>query len=51
MNDEKVINHMIAFIEDKEKEFVADHFSDATKKSVVISAIIKELEQEFEDEN
>ena len=50
MNDQKVIEHMISFIENKEKDLqAAKPIGNAKAKNQIVNDIIKELERETKD--
>lgn len=52
MSDEKIINGMITFIEDKERKVQASKLAtDSTAKTDVVKAILDELEREIKDED
>lgn len=52
MSDEKIINDMISFIEEKERTVQASKLAtDSTAKTDVVKAILDELEREIKDEN
>lgn len=52
MSDEKIVQHMIDFIDEKEREIQAKKLSnDVQAKNDVVKAILKELERETSDEN
>lgn len=52
MSDEKIINDMISFIEEKERKVQASKLAtDSTSKTDVVKAILDELEREIKDEN
>ena len=47
MSDEKIVEHMIEFIEEAERNAIADE----KLKSKVVDKILAELEREFKNEN
>ena len=52
MSDEKIVQHMIDFIDEKEREIQAKKVAnDVQAKNDVVKAILKELERETSDEN
>lgn len=53
MNKEKLVNDMISFIEEEEKNFQAANFAAEGKssKNEIVNAILKKLDQEVEDDN
>lgn len=52
MSDERIVQHMIDFIDEKEREIQANKLSnDVQAKNDVVKAILKELERETTDEN
>lgn len=52
MNDEKIVNNMITFIENKEKEVQQSKMkSDSQTKTDVVKSILDKLESEIKDEN
>ena len=52
MNDEKIVNNMINFIEEKEKEIPQSKLkSDSQLKTDVVKSILDKLESEIKDEN
>ncbi|MCF0231770.1 MAG: hypothetical protein HUJ63_05800 [Enterococcus sp.] len=52
MNDEKVINNMIAFIENKEKEVQQSKLkSESQTKTDIVKSILDKLESEIGNEN
>ena len=53
MNKEAVVQHMIEFIEELERDLQAAILANETKtvKADVVNRILKELEREMTDEN
>ena len=52
MNDEKIVNNMINFIEEKEKEIQQSKLkSDSQLKTDVVKSILDKLDSEIKDEN
>lgn len=53
MNKEAVVQHMIKFIEESERDLQAAILANETKvaKADVVNRILKELEREMTDEN
>lgn len=52
MNEEMIVNKMITFIEEKERELQANKMSaDNHAKTDVVKSIIDELEREIANEN
>ena len=53
MNKEKVVQHMIEYIEESERDLQAAILANETKtaKADVVNKILKELEREIGDEN
>ena len=52
MSSHEIVQHMISFIEDKEKELQADKFNVGNKgKKNVVQAILDELDSEVKNEN
>lgn len=52
MNDKIIVENMITFIEDKERQLQAQKLSnDTAAKNDVIKAILDRLEKEISDEN
>lgn len=53
MNKEAVVQHMIEFIEESERDLQAAVLANETKtaKADVVNRILKELEREMVDEN
>jgi hypothetical protein len=52
MNDQNVVQHMITFIEDKERQVQSSKFSSATQnKSDIVKSILDELESVTTNEN
>lgn len=52
MNDKIIVENMITFIEDKERQLQAQKLStDTAAKNDVINAILDRLEKEISDEN
>lgn len=47
MSDEKIIQNIIEFIEEKEKDYIAEKYSEGQNKTDVVNAIIKTLDQEL----
>lgn len=51
MSDEKIVQNIIEFIEEKEKDYIAEKFGDGPNKTDVVNAIIRTLDQELDNEN
>ena len=52
MNEERIIEQMIAFIEEKEKDAMRDKMQSGTsKRNDIVNSIIEKLESELENEN
>lgn len=52
MNDEKIIEHMINFVEEKEKNVMSEKFvSGLNRKTDIVNSIIEELESVLKNEN
>lgn len=52
MNDKKIVENMIAFIEEKERQLQAQKLStDTTAKNDIVKSILDKLEKEISDEN
>ena len=52
MNDNGVVNNMIAFIEEKEKQLQAEKMlGENSAKNDIVKAILDELEREVSNEN
>lgn len=52
MNNEKIIEHMIAFVEEKEKDVMSEKFvSGLNRKTDIVNSIIEELESVLKNEN
>ena len=52
MSDEKIIDEMVTFIEEKERKVQASKLAtDSTVKTDVVKAILDELEREIKDED
>lgn len=53
MNKDEVVNHMIDYIEESEKDLQAAMLANETKtaKADIVNRILKELEREMADED
>lgn len=52
MSEQSIVQHMVDFIEEKEKELQADKFNGGSKvKKNVVQAILDELDAEVKNEN
>lgn len=51
MNENAVVQHMIDFIEEKEKSLQASKLVDTQVKNDAVKSILEELERELADEN
>ena len=52
MNDEKIVEHMISFIEAKERDLqAATLVSGNQNKTDLVQSVLKELEREIKDED
>ncbi len=52
MNDHEIVQHMIDFIEEKEKDAQTDYLKTGSKgKTDVVKMILNELENKTNDEN
>jgi hypothetical protein len=52
MSDNGVVNNMIAFIEEKEKQLQAEKMlGESSAKNDIVKAILDELEREVSNEN
>lgn len=52
MSSQAIVQHMIGFIEEKEKELQADKMNSANKtKKNVVQSILDELDAEVKNEN
>ena len=52
MSDESgIVNHMIDFVERKERDFQASKLTESQKHSEIVKSIINELEKEISNEN
>ena len=49
--NERIIQHMITFIEAREKQLQAEKLSDSQSKSDVVKSILDESEREISNEN
>ncbi len=50
-NSKAIVDHMIEYIEGKERELQAAKLSDGQVKTDVVKSILDELERETKDEN
>ncbi len=52
MNDNHIVEHMIRFVENKEKEVQADYMKSGSKvKTDVVKTILNELDKRIKDED
>lgn len=53
MNRDQIVNEMIAYIEEEERNLQAEKFSNEsrTAKTDIVDGILKELEKRVNDEN
>lgn len=52
MNNQMIVQHMVDFIENKEKELQADKLNTDTKaKKGIVQSILDELDSEVKNEN
>lgn len=53
MNKEKIIKHMISYIEDAERELQASNFGgdSRTVRSDIVNSVLTELDREVKNEN
>lgn len=52
MSDNNIVNNMISFIEDKEKQLQADKMlGENAAKNDIVKSILDELEKEVSNEN
>ena len=52
MSSQEIVQHMVGFIEEKEKELQADKFNAGNKaKKSVVQSILDELDAEVKNEN
>ena len=50
-NNKSVVDNMIGFIEQKEREFQASKLTESQGKTDVVKSILDELEREIKNEN
>ena len=50
-NDEKLVQHMIDFIEEKEREVQLEELKGSKAKTKVVDAVKKELEKLIKDDD
>ena len=51
MNDEKLVEHMIEFIEEKEREAQLEELKSSKSKTKVVDAVLQELGKLIKDED